>query len=147
MLRILVIHGPNLNMLGKREPDVYGTTTLAEIDAMLQAKAEALGVEIEPVQSNHEGVILDRIAEAVGRFDGILINPAAWTHTSVALRDAIKGSGLPAVEVHLSNVHDREAFRQTSLVAPVCVGQISGFGPDSYLLGLEGLWRYLSKRE
>lgn len=145
MLRILVIHGPNLNLLGQREPEIYGTTTLAEIDSRLQVKAGELGVEIECVQSNHEGVILDRIAGAVGRFDGIVINPAAWTHTSVALRDAIKGSGLPAVEVHLSNVHAREPFRQASLVAPVCIGQISGFGPDSYLLGLEGLYRHLSK--
>lgn len=147
MLRILVIHGPNLNLLGQREPEIYGTTTLAEIDSRLQVKAGELGVEIECVQSNHEGVILDRIAGAVGRFDGIVINPAAWTHTSVALRDAIKGSGLPAVEVHLSNVHAREPFRQASLVAPVCIGQISGFGPDSYLLGLEGLYRHLSKRD
>lgn len=146
MLRILVIHGPNLNMLGRREPEVYGTTTLAEIDARLQARAGALGASVECIQSNHEGVILDRIAEAPGVFDGIVINPAAWTHTSVALRDAIKGCGLPAVEVHLSNVHAREAFRQNSLIAPVCIGQISGFGPDSYLLGLEGLCRFLSNK-
>lgn len=145
MLRILVIHGPNLNLLGIREPAIYGTTTLEQINAMLRERAEALGVEIECIQSNHEGVVLDKIAEAIGKFDGILINPAAWTHTSVALRDAIKGSGLPAVEVHLSNVHAREPFRQTSWIAPVCVGQISGFGPDSYRLGLEGLCRYLSK--
>lgn len=145
MLRILVIHGPNLNLLGLREPEIYGKTTLAEIDALLEERAKALGVEIETVQSNHEGVILDRIAGAVGKFDGIVINPAAWTHTSVALRDAIKGTGLPAVEVHLSNVHAREPFRQTSLIAPVCIGQISGFGPGSYLLGLEGLCRHLSK--
>jgi len=145
MLRILVIHGPNLNLLGRREPEIYGATTLAEIDALLAERAKELGVEIETVQSNHEGVILDRIASAVGRFDGIVINPAAWTHTSIALRDAIKGSGLPAVEVHLSNIHAREPFRQTSLVAPVCIGQISGFGAQSYLLGLEGLCRYLSQ--
>lgn|SRR5690606_16623711 len=145
MLRILVIHGPNLNLLGLREPEIYGATTLAEIDDLLAERAKELGVEIETVQSNHEGVILDRIASAVGRFDGIVINPAAWTHTSVALRDAIKGSGLPAVEVHLSNIHAREPFRQQSLVAPVCIGQVSGFGPQSYLLGLEGLCRYLSR--
>jgi len=147
MPRILVIHGPNLNMLGRREPEVYGTTTLAEIDARLKERAGELGATVECIQSNHEGVILDRIAEAPGKFDGILINPAAWTHTSVALRDAIKGCGLPAVEVHLSNVHAREEFRHRSLVAPVCIGQISGFGPDSYLLGLEGLCWYLSKKK
>ncbi|MBO2520676.1 MAG: type II 3-dehydroquinate dehydratase [Firmicutes bacterium] len=147
MPRILVIHGPNLNMLGRREPEVYGRTTLAEIDEGIRAKARELGVAVECVQSNHEGVILDRIAEAPGIYDGIVINPAAWTHTSVALRDAIKGCGLPAVEVHLSNIYAREPLRHTSLIAPVCIGQVSGFGPDSYLLALEGLCRYLSKRE
>lgn len=147
MLRILVIHGPNLNLLGVREPEIYGSATLAQIDGMLQEKAKQLGVEVECFQSNHEGVVLDKIAEAVDKFDGIVINPAAWTHTSVALRDAIKGSGLPAVEVHLSNVHAREPFRQRSWIAPVCVGQISGFGPDSYILGLEGLCRFLSKQD
>lgn len=143
-MRVLVIHGPNLNLLGQRETNVYGTTTLAEINERLEERAKALGIEIEVMQSNHEGAVLDRLASARDHFDGILINPAAWTHTSVALRDAIAATGLPAVEVHLSNVHAREPFRQISYTAPVCIGQICGFGPDSYLLGLEGLYRRLA---
>ena len=138
---------PQPQHAGRREPEVYGRTTLAEIDEGIRAKARELGVAVECVQSNHEGVILDRIAEAPGTYDGIVINPAAWTHTSVALRDTIKGCGLPAVEVHLSNIYAREPLRHTWLIAPVCIGQVSGFGPDSYLLALEGLCRYLSKRE
>lgn len=145
-MKILVIHGPNLHLLGRREPDTYGTTTLEEINKRLQQKAQELNVTLECFQSNHEGEALDRIGAAMDSFDGILINPAAWTHTSVAVRDAIAATGLPAVEVHLSNVYAREPFRHTSYTAPVCIGQISGFGPDSYILGLEGLYRRLVRQ-
>ncbi|MFN2155592.1 MAG: type II 3-dehydroquinate dehydratase, partial [Anaerolineae bacterium] len=144
-LHILVLHGPNLNLLGQREPGIYGATTLAEIDDRLEARAAARGAALRIVQSNHEGVLIDAIHEAFSREDGILINPAGYTHTSVALRDAIAAVGLPAVEVHLSNVHAREVFRHTSLTAPVCVGQISGFGWRSYLLGLDALIDYIQE--
>jgi 3-dehydroquinate dehydratase-2 len=143
MPHILILHGPNLNLLGQREPEVYGHTTLAEIDARLVAAADG-SAELRSLQSNHEGVLIDAIHEAMAWADGIVINPAAYTHTSVALRDAIAGSGLPTVEVHLSNVHAREPFRHTSLIAPVCLGQISGFGPYSYELGLLALLEHLS---
>jgi 3-dehydroquinate dehydratase-2 len=146
MSNILVLHGPNLNLLGRREPAVYGRATLAEIDARLAAVAADRGAELRILQSNHEGALIDAIHEAISWADGILINPAAYTHTSVALRDAIVGSGLPAVEVHLSNVHAREPFRHTSWIAPVCLGQISGFGPYSYELGLLALLEHLSVR-
>lgn len=145
-MRVLVIHGPNLNMLGQREPDVYGATTLDEINDRLRVEAKKLGVEIETFQSNHEGQVLDLLGKARGQFDGIVINPAAWTHTSVALRDGLAATGLPAVEVHLSNVYAREAFRHTSMTAPVCVGQITGFGPDSYILGLHALVNVIRRK-
>jgi 3-dehydroquinate dehydratase-2 len=145
-LHILVLHGPNLNLLGQREPGIYGATTLAEIDERLEAHAATRSVKLRIMQSNHEGALIDAIHEAFSQEDGILINPAGYTHTSVALRDAIAAVGLPAVEVHLSNVHAREAFRHTSLTAPVCVGQISGFGWRSYLLGLDALVDYIQDR-
>ncbi len=143
-LKLLVLHGPNLNLLGRREPGVYGTTTLAEIDTMLHQHAAKLGATLRIVQSNHEGVLIDEIHSALEWASGILINAGAYTHTSYALRDAIAAVGLPAVEVHLSNIHAREEFRHKSVLAPVCRGQISGFGPNSYLLGLRALVEIVS---
>jgi 3-dehydroquinate dehydratase II len=145
-LRILVVHGPNLNLLGIREPEVYGRTTLAEIDAALAAQAKAAGAEVEAVQSNHEGELIDRIqGGARGAVHGILVNPGGLTHTSVALRDALLASGLPTVEVHLSNIFAREAFRRHSYVSDVAVGVVTGFGPASYRLGLEALLEHLGR--
>ena len=138
-MRLLVIHGPNLNLLGEREPEVYGGTTLEEIDDRIRKRGEELGFAVVTFQSNHEGEIVDKIAEARGSADAIIINPGAYTHTSVAIRDALSAVGLPSIEVHLSNIYSREAFRHTSLVAPVVTGQISGFGANSYLLALEAV--------
>lgn len=140
-MRILVLHGPNLNLLGTREPDIYGTTTLAEIDAALAALAAELGIAIETSQSNHEGVLVDRIQAA--RADGILINPGGYTHTSVAIRDALTGVGIPFVEVHLSNIHGREPFRRQSVFSDVAIAQVAGFGPPSYTVALRGLVEFL----
>jgi len=134
-MKILIINGPNLNLLGTRESDVYGMKTLREINASIKKLASELGVEADIRQSNHEGEIVDMIQEAKG-FAALVINPAAYTHTSVAIRDAIAAVELPAVEIHLSNIYKREEFRHTSLISPVACGQISGFGPESYLLGL-----------
>ena len=144
-MRIAVLHGPNLRLLGRREPEVYGTTTLEEVDAALQELADELRIELECFQSNHEGELLDFVETASGRVAGFVVNAGAFTHTSVALRDALSGVGLPFVEVHLSNTAGREAFRHHSHLAPVAGGVVYGFGPSSYLLGLRGLLALLEK--
>lgn len=145
-LQILVLHGPNLNLLGKREPDIYGAATLAEIDSQLTELGRQLGACVECYQSNYEGALVEAIQSAMGVRHGLAINPGAYTHTSVAIRDAIAAAELPTVEIHLSNIHRREAFRQHSYIAPVAVGQVCGFGADSYRLGLEALVRHLRRR-
>lgn len=139
MLHILVLHGPNLNLLGTREPTVYGEATLPEINDMLMGLGKELGVSVEARQSNIEGELVTWIQQAPSQFQGLVFNPAAYTHTSIALRDAVTGVGLPMVEVHLSNIHRREGFRRRSYLASVSLGQISGFGPQSYSLGLRAL--------
>jgi 3-dehydroquinate dehydratase II len=144
MPAILILHGPNLNLLGSREPDVYGRLTLAEIDQRLFILGRELAMEVQSFQSNHEGALIDALHEARGWAAGIVINPGGYTHTSVALRDAITAIGLPVVEVHLSNVHAREEFRRRSLIAPVCLGTIAGFGWYSYALALRALADRLS---
>ncbi|MBI4974778.1 MAG: type II 3-dehydroquinate dehydratase [Candidatus Omnitrophica bacterium] len=145
MKRILVIHGPNLNLLGKREVDIYGKVTIDEINRDLKKMAKAKRAALTIIQSDHEGEIVGAIGKAKGRYDAILINPAAYTHTSVAIRDAISAAGIPVVEVHLSNIYAREDFRRTSLIAPVAKGQVSGFGKASYLLGLEAAITLIKK--
>ena len=145
-MRIAVLHGPNLNLLGHREPEVYGRDTLDGIDRALREEAAALGAELETFQANGEGALVDYVQEAAGRVDGFVVNAAAYTHTSVALLDALVGVGRPFVEVHLSNVHAREPFRRESLLAPRAEGVVVGFGADSYLLGLRGLVRRIAPR-
>jgi 3-dehydroquinate dehydratase-2 len=136
-MKVLFLNGPNLNLLGTREPEVYGRATLADIEARVRERAKELKVEIDFRQSNQEGELVGWIQEAKGKFDVIVINAAAYTHTSIALRDAIAAVGVPTIEIHLSNIHAREEFRHKSLIAPVCCGQISGFGSKSYILALE----------
>lgn len=145
LLSILVLHGPNLNLLGRREPGVYGSVTLDEINLLLEQEAQTLDSKISTLQSNHEGVLIDAIHDALGKHQGILINAGAYTHTSVAIRDAIAGVNLPTVEVHLSNIYRREEFRHHSYIASVAIGQISGFGAESYRLGLQALIYHLKK--
>ena len=137
LMKILFLNGPNLNLLGQRQPEIYGRTTLADIEAMVRDQAVKLGVEVEFRQSNVEGELVNHIQSSKGNFEVIVLNAAAYTHTSVAIRDAITAVEIPTIEIHLSNVHAREEFRHTSLIAPVCKGTIAGFGAGSYLLGLE----------
>ena len=144
-MKILIIHGPNLNLLGAREPGIYGTTTLADINASLTLLAAELGVEVAFFQGNGEGALVDVIQAASAECAGIVINPAAYTHTSIAIRDALAAVGLPVVEVHLSNIHAREEFRAISYIAPIALGQISGLGPASYLLGLRAMVDHLRR--
>ena len=145
-MKILILNGPNLNLLGTREPDVYGYETLEQIMQALKNEANDLGCELETCQSNHEGELIDRIHQAKFRnFSGIIINPGAYTHTSIALRDAVSGVDLPTIEIHLSNIHAREKFRQHSYIAPVAIGQICGFGAQGYGLAFQALVHYLKK--
>lgn len=145
MFSILVLHGPNLNLLGLREPGIYGSETLDYINRLLEQEAKVLGVKISVLQSNHEGVLVDAIHSASEQHQGIVINAGAYTHTSIAIRDAISGVNIPTVEVHLSNIYRREQFRHHSFIAPVAIGQISGFGSESYILGLKAIVNYLQK--
>lgn len=142
-MKILVINGVNMNMLGIREPDKYGSMTLKDLEKNLYAYSFELGIDIETYQSNHEGEIVEKIHSAYNNADGIVINPGAYTHTSVAIRDALSAVNIPTVEIHMTNIHSREDFRHKSLIAPVCMAQISGFGFDSYKLGLKGLVNFL----
>lgn len=142
-LSILVLHGPNLNLLGQREPEIYGSVSLEQINSLLTEEANKLQATVSCWHSNHEGFLVDAIHEAMGKHQGILLNAGAYTHTSIAIRDALTGVKIPTVEVHLSNIYQREAFRHHSYIAPVAIGQISGFGAESYRLGLQALVNYL----
>ncbi len=146
-INILVVHGPNLNLLGRREPNIYGSLTLDQLNKMVEERSGALGIKVEIFQSNHEGEMVERIQQAPGRFDGILINPAAFTHYSYAIRDAIAAVGLPFIEVHLSNIYSRESFRHKSVFSALAEGVICGLGPEGYLLGLEALANIINRRE
>lgn len=145
MVKVLVLNGPNLNLLGAREPGVYGHDTLEDIEVMVSGRAGEIGVQVSFVQSNHEGVLIDTLHSAAGSFDAVVFNPGAYTHYAYALRDAVAAAQVPVVEVHLSNIMSREEFRRVSVIAPVCVGQISGFGPLSYILGLEAAVGHLKE--
>jgi len=138
-MKILILHGPNLNLLGKREPDVYGSLTLDEINNLLSESGKSLGVEVTCQQSNHEGALIDALHEAINWADGVVFNPGGYTHTSVSIRDAVAAIGIPVVEVHMSNVYAREEFRHKSLISAVCLGKVVGFGWQSYALGLRAL--------
>ncbi len=146
-MRLQVLHGPNLNLLGTREPEIYGTVTLSEIDAAIRELAAELGVEVGIVQSNHEGVLIDAVQESAGEVAGYVVNAGGYTHTSVALRDALVASGRPFVEVHVSNVFGREPFRRESLLSGAALGTVSGFGAESYTLGVRGLVRHLTETD
>ena len=144
-MKVLILNGPNLNLLGTREPEKYGNQTLSDVENFVKEQASKLNVEVDFYQSNIEGELVDKIQEAKGNYDGIVMNPAAYTHTSVAIRDALLAVQIPTIEVHISNIHTREEFRKTSLTAPACVGQLTGFGINSYKLGLIALVDYLNK--
>lgn len=144
-MKILIINGPNLNMLGIREPEKYGNITLADVEKEIHAYSFKLSIDIETFQSNSEGEIIDKIQQALNNFDGIIINPGGYSHTSVAIRDAISAVNLPCIEVHMTNIYAREEFRHKSLITPVCIGQIAGFGKNVYTLGLQALHDHLKK--
>lgn len=143
--KVLVLNGPNINLTGQREPNKYGNMTLEAINQLLMAYGKSLDVDVDFFQSNHEGELIDRLHDSVGNYCGIVINPGAFTHYSYAIRDAIAAIALPAIEVHMSNVHAREAFRAHSVIAPVCIGQISGLKHNSYIVGLQGLVKYIEE--
>ncbi len=147
MTTLLILHGPNLNLLGTREPEIYGTLTLDDINQRLKEAASAHGVDVYSIQSNHEGALIDALQEAANKADGVIFNPAGYTHTSVALRDTVAGINIPVVEVHLSNVYAREEFRHKSLLSAVCAGKISGFGWMSYKLALEALVELINRQD